>query len=275
SAWTADFDLWFRWRGDSVRPGESFGVVNGQTLSRERMEARADGDRRFERYRVTARLTKSVDPSRFPFADEVLLVELEDAVHGIDTLRYVAEERGDDIGEPVAPQELDITRSMTVVTTHHYGRGREGVEPLPGGADARSRFVLAVLVQPASGSIYLRMYQALFASVAIALIAFFIKPLHVDPRFGLGIGAFFAAIGNNMFVGTMVPSGGRITLSTMVNGVGLATIFFTLVQSAISLYFLDTRGQARLSRVFDQASFFVLLVGYVLVNVALVMAARP
>jgi len=63
--------------------------------------------------------------------------------------------------------------------------------------------------------------------VAIALIACFIKPLHVDPRFGLGIRAFFAAIGNTIFVGTILPSGGLVTVSVMVNGIGLATTFFT------------------------------------------------
>jgi hypothetical protein len=53
------------------------------------------------------------------------------------------------------------------------------------------------------------MFQALFASVAIALIVFFIKPIHVDPRFGLGVGAFFAAVGNNIFVGSMLPPAHR------------------------------------------------------------------
>jgi len=53
------------------------------------------------------------------------------------------------------------------------------------------------------------------------------------------------------------------------------TIFLTLVQSAISLYILDTMGRERLSRFFDKVSFAVFLIGYAVVNLLLVFAARP
>jgi len=119
------------------------------------------------------------------------------------------------------------------------------------------------------------MFQALFASIAIASIVFFIKPIHVDPRFGLGVGAVFAAVGNNIFVGTILPPAEGITLTAMVNAIGLATIFLTLVQSAISLYIEDTMGQETLRRFFDKVSFVVFLVGYAVVNLMLPLAARP
>jgi hypothetical protein len=118
------------------------------------------------------------------------------------------------------------------------------------------------------------MFQALFASVAIALIVFFIKPIHVDPRFGLGVGAFFAAVGNNIFVGSMLPPAEGIALTGMVNAIGLATIFLTLVQSTISLYILDTMGQEKLRRFFDKVSFVVFLIGYAVINLMLPLAAR-
>jgi hypothetical protein len=60
-----------------------------------------------------------------------------------------------------------------------------------------------------------------------------------------------------------------------VNAIGLVTIFLTLVQSAISLYILDTMGRERLSRFFDKVSFAVFLIGYAVVNLLLVFAARP
>jgi len=120
----------------------------------------------------------------------------------------------------------------------------------------------------------MKMFQALFASVAIAFIVFFIKPIHVDPRFGLGVGAAFAAVGNNIFVGTMLPPAEGITLIAMVNAIGLATIFLTLVQSAISLYVLDTLGKERLRVFFDMVSFIVFLIGYAVVNLMLPLAAR-
>ena len=38
SGWTADFDIWFRWTGDEVRPGNTFEVVNGQIARRQHFQ---------------------------------------------------------------------------------------------------------------------------------------------------------------------------------------------------------------------------------------------
>jgi hypothetical protein len=96
----------------------------------------------------------------------------------------------------------------------------------------------------------------------------------VDPRFGLGVGAAFAAIANNIFVGSLLPPSGGVTLSAMVNAVGLATIFLTLVQSTIALYIEDTLGQEKLRVFLDRISFAVFVAGYGVVNLLFPLAAR-
>jgi len=274
SGWTADFDIWFRWTGEGVRPGENFQVVNGQIDQREKKDAYVTGREHYERYRVKARLTKFFDSSRFPFSDQGLTIQMEDSTHEAERLRYVADEQGSGINRLGVPQSLKITKSLMTVRLHSYGSRRGDPRLSPNTADVHSRFIFAMLVSPPSREVYLKLFQALFASVAIAFIVFFIKPIHVDPRFGLGVGAVFAAVGNNIFVGTMLPPAGEISLAAMVNTIGLATIFLTLVQSTISLYILDTMGQEKLQRFFDKVSFVVFLIGYAVVNLMLPLAAR-
>ena len=54
-------------------------------------------------------------------------------------------------------------------------------------------------------------------------------------------------------------------------------VFLTLVQSTISLYLFDIRGEEALSRRFDRVSVLVLIPGYVILNVLLawVAAVQP
>lgn len=274
AGWTADFDIWFRWTGDKVRPGDSFQVVNGQIEQREKKEAYVRGGERYERYRVKARLTKYFDPSRFPFSDEALAIQIEEGTHEAEALRYIVDERGSVINPQGVPPIIKITKSLMAVKLHSYGSGRGDPRLSPNTAEVQSRFILAMLVSPPSTVVYIKMFQALFVSVAIAFIVFFIKPIHVEPRFGLGVGAVFAAVGNNIFVGTILPPAEGITLTAMVNAIGLATIFLTLVQSTISLYILDTMGKERLRVFFDMVSFAVFLIGYAAVNLMLPLAAR-
>jgi hypothetical protein len=103
---------------------------------------------------------------------------------------------------------------------------------------------------------------------------FFIRPIHVDPRFGLGVGAVFAAVGNNIAAGDLIPITDRFTLTAMVNALGFATIFLTLVQSTISLYIEDTLGREGLRRLFDHVSFGVFLLGYAALNLIWPLVAR-
>ena len=90
--------------------------------------------------------------------------------------------------------------------------------------------------------------------MATAVLALFIKPIHVDPRFGLGVGAVFAAIGNMIAVASFLSRAQQATLTDMVNILGLVTIFLTLVQS-ISLYQYDSMGPVRknLTQYFDNS----------------------
>jgi hypothetical protein len=73
-----------------------------------------------------------------------------------------------------------------------------------------------------------------------------------------------------MFISaSLVPESELLTLMTMVNGIGMLTIFLTLVQSAISFYLYDTRERVRLSQVFDRMSFVIFLAGFLAINISL------
>lgn len=275
SAWTADFNLWFRWSGDTLSPGEDFRVVNGQVQLREKLESSASGAERYEEYRVIARMMKEFDPSCFPFGYVGLLVEVEDAAHGVETLRYVADECNSGVAAEAMMRSVKLIRSMVGVTTRSSRAGLAQPGKPDGSRRVHPQLFFAILGMPAGFSIYLRLFQALFASVAVALITLYIKPIHIDCRFGLPVGGFFAAVANNVFVATLLPVADRLTLSDMVNRASLLTIFLVLVQSVISLYIFDTMGRERLARIFDRVSFALLLAGYVAVNLALPLAARP
>ena len=264
SSWTVDFNISFRWKGDAVAPGKNFRVTSGQIDQREKVDAYERGGERYEQYRVVARISKFFDASRFPFGDEGLAVKIEDATQGVEALRYVADDSNCGVEPEAMPRHLRLATTMFGVTVQRQGAAR----------DAHSQFFVALLIASDSAPIYVNMFQALFAAVAVTFIVFFIKATLVAPRFGLPVGAFFAAVSNNTFVSGVLPAADRVTLASMVNATGLATIFLVLVESAVSLYVLDTLGQERLSRFCDRTFVVVLVLGYLAVNLALPLAAR-
>ena len=107
----------------------------------------------------------------------------------------------------------------------------------------------------------------------IAMLAMFIKPTNVDPRFGLGIGGLFAAVANSYAVSSLIPDTGIMTLADMVNGVGVWIILLTVIQSTISLHIYERLHAEELSRRFDRISFAILVTGGIMINTAMPMAA--
>jgi hypothetical protein len=148
SDWTADFDIWFLWTGDEVRPGNTFEVVNGQIDQRDKKEAYVTGREHYECYRVKARLTNFFDSSRFPFSDQGLTIQMEDSTHEAERLRYVADEQGSGINRSGVRQSLEITKSLMTVKLHSYGSRRGDPQLSPNTADVHSRFISAMLVSP-------------------------------------------------------------------------------------------------------------------------------
>lgn len=273
SAWTVDFDLWFEWKGGAVNPGKDFRLVNGQILQREKGRSYQRGEDRYQEYHLVARMTNPFDVSRFPVGELGLFVQLQDATQGLGMLRYIAAKQNSEVGPQAISRGLKVKKFLVGVRSSDSGRPKAGA----GGpaTEGYSQFVFGILVEPDSLGLYVKMFQALFASVAIALVVLFIKPIHVDPRFGLPVGGFFAAVGNNIYLSTILPYSDRVTLADFVNSAGIFTIFLILVESAVSLHILDSLGQERLSRFYDRVSFGVFLLGYVTVNLALPLAARP
>lgn len=275
SGWTADFYIWFQWRGDKINPGETFKLVNGEILSRE-LEIASDKDgQRYEKYRVKARIVKDFDASRFPFSDVGLVIQVEDKMHGVDALRYLADEKRSRLSENVSTQDLFVKMTLARVRLNTNDADNVFPDSFQSGSDVFSQFIYGVLVSPPSASLYIKLFQVLFASVCIALLVFFIKPIHVDPRFGLPVGAFFIAVGNTIYIGGILPRADHLTLTDMVNVAGTITIFLILVESTISLYIEDTMKKEKLSRFFDKVSFAVIFLGYIGVNIALPIAASP
>src|SRR4029077_10837399 len=155
----------------------------------------------------------------------------------------------------------------------HSYKSTRGDPRMASGQATYSQLIYGIWIKREGYGFYLKLFQGLYAAVGIAFLALFIKPTDVDPRFGLGVGAFFAAVANCYITAQMLPDSGVMSLADMVNGFGMGTIFLSLVQSTLSLYLYDIRGEEALSKRLDKVSAVIFLVGYTIVNIAIPLTA--
>lgn len=271
--WTADFYVWFRWKGPGEDPGEKIQVVDGSIESKEKIEDSIQGDERYTLYRISARITKFFDVARFPRDDHVLTINLETPALERHELLFVADTQSSGVSSRVQIEGYSIYRQAVLEKPHAY-RSTHGDPRLTVGTDrVHSQLRMGVWIYREGWGVFLKMFIGLFGAVGVAMLAFFIKPTDVDPRFGLGVGALFAAIANTYITSSLVPDTGVMTLADMINDVSILVIFLTLLESTISLYLYDRREKEELSRRFDKISFIIFLAAFVTTNTALAWAA--
>jgi hypothetical protein len=267
SSWSPVFYIWFRWTGDDLAPGETFQIVEGEITEKTKLSERVVNGEHYAVYLVRAQVTKFFTADRFPVDDHLLTLAIEDGERPWMELEYVPDVQNSDISSRVKMPGYVVHRTGLVMKPHTYKTNFGDPQLAATDQSTYSQLIYAVWnTRPGYGP-YLKIFVGLFAAILIALLPLFIKPTDVDPRFGLGVGGFFGAVANTFIAASLVPDSGVLTLMDMVNGIGMVTIFLTLVQSTISLYLYDIRGRVRVSQVFDRVSLVIFGVGLVVTNI--------
>ena len=269
SVWTVDFYIWFKWNGSDVNPGENFQVIDGEIEKKELVDEYTNGTEHYQIYYVTSKITKFFDVLRFPVDSHLLTLEIEDKKTEREDLIYVADNGTSNINQEVQIHGYSVEKFSVLEKPHIYNSsfGDPRIETRP---TSYSQLRAGIDISRPDLGFYFRIFIGLFVAVAAALVALFIKPTEAEPRFGLGAGALFVAIANTIVTSGLIPKTGIMTLADMVNDLGLLLILITIVESTISLYIYDIKGEKELSRILDRISFISLLTIYIIVNAVIV-----
>ena len=276
STWSAVIDVWCRWRDtspeDAFNPFEHLIAVDGTITDSSLMAHVDDTGEHYELRRLSVTFTKPFRIRTFPVDDHLLMASFENSANTRGELLFVPDETDTAISHRASLSNYRIVRSLVVENPHSYktSRGRSDIDDDHRRTYSQPRFVL--IIDRGGIGLFAKMFQALFVSVAVALLTSFIKPTHVDPRFGLGVGGLFAVVANAYVVGSLAPETNDFSLADVVNLLGIITILLSLAQSTMSLYVYETLDRPALSRRFDRTSFWVTLSGFLLALTMLLIA---
>jgi hypothetical protein len=272
-SWTAEFYLWFRWTGKTPESCEGFQIVDGTIDSKDLEVDETIEGQRYQRFRVVAKITKFFDVARFPCDEHLLTIGVELPALQRHEILFAADRENSSVSSRVKIPAYDLSPAVIIEKPHSYKTTRGDPRVRPKSKSTYSQLRMGIGIERAGWGLYWKMFQFLFVAVVLAHLSFFIRPIEVDPRFGLGVGALFAAVANAYVISTFVPDTGVLALADIVNGVGICVILLTVIESTISLYLYSVRGQEELSRRFDRVSFAVMLPCYIILNIALPCSA--
>jgi hypothetical protein len=262
---TADFYVWFRYKTESFEPWKSCDVVGGKTETKEVVYQTKLGDTYYASCHVVAVVTQFWDVARFPLDNHELQISLEDNANEEFKVEYLADTQNSGASPDLQVPGWTVRGRTALVAPHRY-QTNYGDTSLPSDNESvYSRFVFSVPLTRQGIGYFLKLFLGLFVATAIAFLAMFIRPTEVDPRFGLGIGAIFAAVASEYVVTASLPETNKLTMADMLHMLAFVFIFLSLVESTISLALWLTEDEAkiRLANCMDRWSFSAMVGAYV------------
>jgi hypothetical protein len=269
---TVDFYIWFRWKGDAVNPIETFELMNGKISEKNLIPTRDIGDQHYAQARITAVINKFWDVSRFPLDSHDLAILIEDQNSDITRLRYVADTENAGFDKDLKVVGYNATGGKAAITDNHYNTNYGDISLPVGNESIYSRYGYAVHAARPSYSYFFKLFSTIFISAMVGFLAFLVKPVDLDPRFGLGVGALFAVVASTFVISSELPDSERMTMADSINLASMIMIFLSLIQSAIALkiYSRSENGE-RLAGRLDTICIVVFPLVYILWILAIVL----
>ncbi len=266
---SADFYIWFRWQNENVNPLASFELVNGRIESKDGEYEDTIKGFNYATCRVVATVTKFWDVSRFPLDNHTLTIEIEDSENEEFKLKYIADAENCGRNPEIQVPGWKVANALTEIAPHTYSTNYGDISLPTGSESVYSRFIYSLnIIRPGPGY-FLKIFFGVFIAALIAFLSFFIKPTDLDPRFGLGIGAIFAAVASEYVIASSLPDTNILTLADKLHILAFSFIFLSIAESVISLK-LFTAEKEKQSKRLDRASFSIFLGSYIILSLLLV-----
>ena len=233
---TFDIDawFWFRWKTGTIDPTQTFEIVNGNITSKSPTEILNDGDYKYSSIRVQATLFQKFDVSRYPLDNHTLSIIIEDSTNQSALLALVPDD-GSLIDPQVSLEEWRVSYGGVKQVEHTYPT-TYGFRSLGEASSKFSRLTFQIqLTREHAFLSVMKLFWVSFLALLLAIGACFVRSNDLDARFGLGLGAIFAASANTLAVSGNLPDTPSLTLAEQINMLTVLVIFVTIFVSIISL----------------------------------------
>jgi hypothetical protein len=270
NSFSTQFWVWFNYRDSSLHPLETLELPNAKSVDYSLGFTEPKDGVIWASQKVTAVVRNDWDVRRFPFDVQHMQIELEESIKDVSSLVYVADRANTKLDPRLKISSWEIRGFDLTVANKNY-ETNFGDPTLSTGSEF-SRATLSITIKRKSPGLFFSLFTGLYVAFFISTLAFFIDPIDLDPRFGLSVGALFAAVGNKYIVDSILPQSTEFTLVDKVHILTYIFILLCIVWSVTSLRIWKNGDRARSAR-WDRRAYFLILSLYVLINVWLIYRA--
>jgi hypothetical protein len=246
-------------------PADSYEVMGVHELDTTLVTSRPG----YAAFRLQGKVRQQFDLERFPLDEHVLTIRIQDSESEIHKVLLVPDEQGSS-ARAIEIHGWKAGAFAPVSATETFSTNFGDPEIPVGSTTVYSSIDFQLPLMHDGWPYFFKLTAALFIATLVAMLAFLIRPTDLDPRFGLPIGALFAAVASNWMVSEALPDRSGLTLADWLHIASYVAIFLTLLLSVRSLALFEA-GDEQGSKRFDRRCAAVMPLTYAVASVALVL----
>ncbi|MFT3935948.1 MAG: hypothetical protein QM726_20125 [Chitinophagaceae bacterium] len=257
--------LWLKYKRREFNFADNLEVPNAKTVTKSFATVDTTGGRVYMMMKLQCVMKDSWKIGHFPFDQQKLRFFIENSQYDSHSLVFKA----DTLGQNFDPRytlsgwSIDSCTLQTAIKKYETAFGDDN-QPQP--RTFYSQFRVLMTITRDAGSLFWKMFLGMYIAFLIAYTCFYIHFDGIDSRFGLSVGALFAAIGNKYIIDSSLPESTSFTLVDSLHGLTLFFIFCVVACTAISLR-LVKKGRKQTAARFDMIAAQVLLALYIIFNI--------
>lgn len=225
-----DFYLWFRWDDQEIDPTKYFEFMNTfdpeahvETVLYDEPQPQPDGSL-YQIIRHQGLFTTKFPVGRYPFDSQALVIAVEDAEEGSETLQYVADSNGLTLNPEIRLPGFAIGTPRLEVRDKAYPTTFGDLSEPDVGAYSRAEFIVPIQ-RPAVAGV-LKTFVPVLLIILCAAFSLLLDPEHVEARIGLAITALLTLVAMQF---TMLSGLPEVAYLTMLDQVYLVSYLYILV----------------------------------------------
>ncbi|HWB23991.1 MAG TPA: hypothetical protein VG738_00860 [Chitinophagaceae bacterium] len=263
--YTVDFWVWFKYKNKSFDFLHNLEIPLAKSVSQSFSTIDTSGGQVYLLMKIQCVMKDSWRIDNFPFDKQTLRLSMENSQYDSHSLVFLPDQRGKHFDPRFTLRGWNIDSFIVTSGIKQYETAF-GDDSYAKPHTEYSAYRVRMAVSRDATSLFWKMFLGMYVSFLISYICFYIHADNIDSRFGLSVGALFAAIGNKYIIDSSLPESSTFTLVDLLHGITLLFIFLVITSSAYSLS-LVKKNKIKQANRFDIVTAQVLLALYIIVNI--------
>lgn len=270
--YTARFWLWFVHKNKNFDFSTQTEVPNAKSIEKPDIMTYNYADNlTWQIMKMKTVMKQHWDVGDYPFDHQNIKIKFENTVYDKNSLVFVADTQGSTHDQDLIVDGWKVKNFKVATGISHYKTSFGDPESNVSSSDY-SNFSISMTLKRDAWGLFLKLFIGMYIAFMIGSVSFLINLDNAEPRFGLPVGALFAAVGNKYIIDSILPETSEFTLVDSLHAITFVFILFIITTSALTLI-LHNKERTDRAKKLNKKFGIAVVSSYFILNLIMILIA--